>query len=352
VVVVRVTVDLAERSYDVVVEPGARHQLAALVAARAPRAAAVAIVASERIQRQPWFDLDPGVASSVVTVPDGEGAKRLETVEALCTRFAEMGLSRRDLIVSAGGGAATDVAGFAAAVYLRGVAVVHVATSLVAQVDAAIGGKTGVNLAVGKNLVGAFHQPLGVLCDLETLATLPERERRCGLGEIAKCWLLEGHDANELRERGEAAWVAAAVGLKATIVSADERESGARALLNYGHTLAHALEAEQLGGHEIDLAHGEAVAIGLAFAVRLAWRLGRVAESEVARHDAVLDALGLPRTLPDGLSHERLLAAMGRDKKAHHSLSFVLDGPDGFELVSGIDPAQVLAALEEFEGER
>jgi 5-deoxy-5-amino-3-dehydroquinate synthase len=289
--------------------------------------------------------------TTLVTVPDGEPAKTLAELERLCDQFSDARLSRHDVIVGVGGGATTDLAGFAAGTYLRGIAVAHVATSLVAQVDAAIGGKTAVNLPSGKNLVGVFHQPIGVLCDLDTLATLPERERRCGLGEIAKCWLLEHRAVDELLQTSESVWIENAVRTKARIVSADEREGGVRALLNYGHTLGHALERQALASSSLDLRHGEAVAIGLAFAARLALQLGRVSATTVAATDAVLRALELPGHLPANVDLEALLHDMSRDKKAHHDLTFVLDGPQGFDVVSDLEIADVTMALHNFAKE-
>ena len=190
------------------------------------------------------------------------------------------GLTRDDAVVAVGGGMVTDVAGFAAAVWHRGIAVVHVATSLLAMVDAAIGGKTGVNLPEGKNLVGAFWQPSGVICDVDALITLPPRERRSGDGEMAKYHFLTGDDldAMPLDER-----IARCVEIKAAVVAADEREDGRRAVLNYGHTLAHALETST--GHAVT--HGEAVGIGLVYAAELAAALGRVDAERVATHRAV-----------------------------------------------------------------
>ena len=245
----------------------------------------------------------------------------------------------------------TDLAGFAAATYLRGIDLVHIPTSLVGQVDAAIGGKTGVNLRSGKNLVGAFHQPVGVLCDFETIVTLPERERLAGLGEVAKCWLLEGGFAEELADVSLHDLIVMSVKLKAAIVSADELEGGRRALLNYGHTLAHALEKVALARDRDELRHGEAVAIGLAFAVRLAEALGRVDHSEVLRHDDVLAFLGLRRRIPENYPTSSLLEAMAHDKKAHHDLSFVLAGAEGFEVVNDVDRQLVSDELERFRGE-
>jgi len=246
----------------------------------------------------------------------------------------------------------TDLVGFAAATYLRGIALVQIPTTLVGQVDAAIGGKTGVNLRAGKNLVGAFHQPIGVLCDFETITTLPERERLSGLGEVAKCWILEGGFAAELTDVSLHDLVVMSVRLKAAIVSADEREGGRRALLNYGHTLAHALEKVALARDRDEMRHGEAVAIGLAFAVRLAAALGRVDGSEVVRHDEVLDFFALERRIPEQFATSLLMEAMAHDKKAHHDLTFVLAGAEGFETVHDVDSQFVSDVLERFRGEQ
>src|SRR2546425_10353958 len=229
---ITVPVQLGDRSYDVLVGKGARHRLLEVLPVGVQRAA---IVTQEEI----GVAVDAGVGQHVFLIDSGERAKNLETVEDLCRRFSSWGLTRRDVVVSVGGGVVTDVAGFAAAIYHRGVPVVHVATTLVAQVDAAIGGKTGVNLVEGKNLVGAFWQPVAVLCDTEVLTTLPPREYRSGLGEMAKYAFL---GVERLPDLALDEAVAACVRCKAAIVSADERESGSRALLTYGHTLGHALQ--------------------------------------------------------------------------------------------------------------
>ncbi|HEX2063243.1 MAG TPA: iron-containing alcohol dehydrogenase, partial [Acidimicrobiales bacterium] len=183
---ITVPVQLGERSYAVLVGPGVRHRLADTLPAGAARAA---VVTQDGIP----VTVDPGIEHLRFTIPDGEGAKSLATVEELARGFSRWGLSRRDVVVAVGGGVVTDTAGFAAAVYHRGVAVVHVATTLLAQVDAAVGGKTGVNLPEGKNLVGAFWQPAAVLCDTEVLETLPPEEYRSGLGEMAKYHFLGRH---------------------------------------------------------------------------------------------------------------------------------------------------------------
>jgi len=335
--VITVEVALADRHYPVLVGPGARRELAGVLPATASRAAVVT---------QPGIRLavDPGREHRTFEIADGEAAKTLATVETLCRDWAAWGLTRADVVVAVGGGLVTDVAGFAAASYHRGVAVVHVPTTLLGMVDAAIGGKTGVNLPEGKNLVGAIWQPLAVLCDTEALATLPPRELRSGNGELAKYHFLADTDllALDLDER-----IAAAVRIKAEVVACDEREDPAnrrgRAVLNYGHTLAHALEVET--AH--DLRHGEAVAIGLAYAAALGRRLGRIDDARVAEHHRVLAAYELDAHLPAAVDHDRLVDLMGRDKKAIAGLTFVLDGPDGVEVVPGVAEADARAALEE-----
>ena len=344
---IRVPVGLGSRSYDVVVGPGARHLLSEVLPATATRAV---VVTQDGIP----VEVTTGVATQTFTVPPGEVAKSLGTVEDLCRRFARFGLTRRDVVVAVGGGVVTDTAGFAAAVFHRGVSVVHVPTTLLGQVDAAVGGKTGVNLAEGKNLVGAFWQPVAVLCDTEVLDSLPPREYRSGCGEMAKYHFL-GRDGEDLEALPLDQRVARCVEIKASFVAGDERETsdgtgqGAgrpRACLNYGHTLAHALETAGAYG----LRHGEAVAIGLVFAARLAARLGRIGDERVMRHDRVVAGYGLPGTLPAGGEPAALIALMARDKKAQGGLSFVLDGPCGVEPVHGVAVSDVEGALEEMAG--
>lgn len=326
---ITVRVPLGERSYDVLVGHGARHGLGGLIPSAAKRAA---IVTQHGIP----LDIDPGVPSEVFAIGHGEANKSLATIEDLCRGFTRFGLTRNDVVIGVGGGMVTDVAGFAAASWHRGVPVVHVSTTLVGMVDAAIGGKTGVNIAAidgigGKNLIGAFWQPAGVVCDLDSLATLPPREVRCGRGEMAKYHFLTGDD---LLAMDEAERIARCVQIKADIVSNDERESGGRALLNYGHTLAHALEIET----DYSLAHGEAVAVGLVYAAHLAQRLGRIDGDRVEQHYAVVGgSYELSTALPDGVDRQRLIALMGRDKKALGTgLTFVLDGPRGVEVVPDV----------------
>lgn len=335
---ITVRVPLGDRSYDVLVGHGARSELSALLPRSTRR---VAVVTQAGIP----FDVDPGVPFERFEIGDGEDHKTLTTIEQLCRGFARMGLTRNDVVVGIGGGMVTDVAGFAAASWHRGIPVVHVSTTLVGMVDAAIGGKTGVNLPAidgvgGKNLVGAYWQPSGVICDLDALATLPPREVRCGHGEMAKYHFLTGDD---LLAMDEAERVARCVQIKSDVVASDEREGGRRALLNYGHTLAHALEIAT----DHSLAHGEAVAIGLVYAAHLAHRMGRIDEARVQRHyEVVGGAYELGTSLPSGLAAEQLVGLMGLDKKVLSAgLTFVLDGPDGVEVVPGVDPALALAAL-------
>lgn len=335
---ITVHVPLGARSYDVLVGNGARSELAALLPRTARR---VALVTQAGVP----LAVDPGLPFERFEIGEGEQYKSLATIESLCRGFARMGLTRNDVVVGVGGGMVTDVAGFAAASWHRGVPVVHVSTTLVGMVDAAIGGKTGVNLAAvdgvgGKNLVGSYWQPSGVICDLDALSTLPPRELRCGRGEMAKYHFLTGDD---LLAMGEAERIARCVQIKAEVVASDEREGGRRALLNYGHTLAHALEIES--GYE--LAHGEAVGIGLIYAAHLARHLGRITDERVQQHhDVVGGAYELDTALPTGLSPQRLVELMSRDKKVlDGELTFVLDGPNGVEVVQNVPAAAALAAL-------
>jgi len=333
-----IRVDLGPRSYDVLVGPGACSELADMVPVSARQAVVVTqagIGVADRLQT--------GLPTTVVEVPPGERAKSLATVETLSRRFAAAGLTRSDVVIGVGGGVVTDLAGFAAACWHRGTGVIHVATTLLAQIDAAIGGKTGVNLPEGKNLVGAFWQPLGVICDTDVLSSLPPAEWRSGRGELAKYAFLGVDDLDGL---DVAEQVARCVECKAQIVSADETEGGLRMVLNYGHTLAHALEASSFGPNaKWDLLHGEAVAIGLVFAAILARRLDRIDDDRVALHRRVVAGFDLYADIPVGASAAQLLEFMARDKKARHDLTFVLDGPKGVEAVRGVDEAQVLATL-------
>ena len=331
----RIDVRLPGREYPVLIGHGVIQDIASFLP---PSARKAVIITQSGIPA----NLALPIESKTVIIGQGESTKSLATIESLSQEFADMGITRNDVIIGVGGGMVTDIAGFAASTWHRGTSVIHVATSLLAMVDAAIGGKTGVNLPQGKNLVGAFWQPSAVICDLDSLASLPERELRCGLGEVAKYHFLTGDDllALSLDER-----VARCVGIKGSFVEQDERESGKRAFLNYGHTLAHALET--VGNHQ--LAHGEAVAIGLIFAARLARALGRIDDARVDYHELVVgQTYSLQTRMPAGLDIDQLMAAMARDKKALNGLTFILDSPQGLEIVAGISAEVVRSELASF----
>jgi 5-deoxy-5-amino-3-dehydroquinate synthase len=285
------------------------------------------------------IDVDPGVEHQTFLVEDGEQAKRLGVIGELASRFAQWGLTRRDAVVSVGGGVVSDLAGYLAASYHRGVPVVHVSTTLLGQIDAAIGGKCGVNLPEGKNLLGAFNQPAAVICDTETLSTLPPAEFVSGMGELAKYHFLGGGRLDRLPLTAR---VAACVRIKGDVVAGDETEGGRRAILNYGHTLAHAIESAT----DYGIRHGEAVAVGLIYAAELANALGRIDADRVAEHRRVVAAYGLSASLPSGLDDDELVDGFARDKKAVDGITFVLDGPSGIEPVIVEDRDLLIATLE------
>ena len=258
-----------------------------------------------------------------IEVPDGEAAKRARVLEHLWERLGSFRLGRDGLVIGLGGGATTDLAGFAAATWLRGVPVVQVPTTLLAMVDAAVGGKTGIDTPAGKNLVGAFHPPASVIADLETLSTLPAAELRAGLGEVVKCGLIADPVILDrvLAEPADClAWdspaltdlVTRSVAVKAAVVGEDLTEAGLREILNYGHTYAHAIE--KVSGYS--WRHGEAVAVGCVFAAEVAHRNGRLSSDALALHRQSLEAVGLPTSFPEGRGRwEDLKAAMMSDKK-------------------------------------
>ncbi|NGO67573.1 3-dehydroquinate synthase family protein [Streptomyces boncukensis] len=330
----RIDVAAPGGAYPVHIGAGVRHLLREQAAGLGARRAAVVTA------RPPDWLPHTGVDTLVIEARDGEPGKNLTLVEDLCGRFARFGLTRADLIVSCGGGTTTDTVGLAAALYHRGTPVIHLPTSLLAQVDASIGGKTAVNLPEGKNLVGAYWQPRAVLCDTDFLQTLPRRERTNGYGEIARCHFIGAGRLHGLPLHEQ---IAASVRRKAEIVAADERDAGLRHILNYGHTLGHALERAT----GFALRHGESVAIGTVFAGRLAGALGRIGPARVEEHLEVVRAYGLPEALPAGLDPEELTSLMRLDKKAVNGLSFVLDGDRGAELVPDVPQDLVLDTLRE-----
>lgn len=349
-----VNVGLRTRPYDVLVGDGVLRDVGQLATTYARAAVVTQPALADRYGEAVRDALSAeGVDAEIFLMGDGEDAKTLSTIEDLTRRFAAWGLLRADVVIGVGGGVVGDTAGFAAASYHRGVDVIHVPTTLLAMVDSAVGGKTGVNLPEGKNLVGAFHQPRVVVADTATLASLPDREYRAGLGEVIKYAALGDHELEVLlvdqrdavlarRPDVVARVVARCVAAKAAVVVADEHErTGVRATLNLGHTLAHAIET---GTHHA-LAHGEAVAVGLAFATQLAAELGRISAARARQQQDLLTAYGLPVTAPAGLTAADAFALMRRDKKAAGGLTFVLDGPRGVERVDDPDAGALERAL-------
>ena len=355
----RVTVAVAERAYDVSIGPDLLSRAGELLP-DLPAAERAFVVADAPVAERYLAPLGRGFETRGLGVvhlgvPEGEQAKSLQVMTALQRQLATQEAHRDDPVVALGGGAVGDLAGFVAATYMRGVPFVQVPTTLLAQVDAAIGGKTGVNLPEGKNLVGAFHQPVAVLADVDTLGTLPERAYRSGLAEIAKVAftldldLLDEleTDTSPLLERDPGTLereVARCVGAKAGVVAMDERDAGRRLVLNYGHTLGHALERlDAFAGRT----HGEAISIGMVFAARLAEAAGRAPGGLAARHARLLASLGLDTDGPLPPAEE-ILASMRLDKKFRGGMRFVLLEDVGRPYVDdGVSPARVLAGLEQ-----
>ena len=356
-----VRVELADRSYEIAIGPGVLASCgAALGSAEARRAV---IIADTGVLATHADAVDSslrhaGIETMTIPVQRGEASKSVTEAARLWEALAAANVDRATHVVAVGGGVVGDLAGFIAATFARGLPVWQVPTTLVAQVDSAIGGKTGINLHGGKNLVGAFWQPRGVLVDTKTLATLPEREYVSGLAEVVKYGMILDAALFETLERRAVeilareptdveAIVVRSATLKASVVSRDEHEqTGLRAILNYGHTFGHAYENATGYG---TLLHGEAVAIGMTDAAELAVRLGRIPAELARRQDALLTALRLPVRLPSGPRPPpgELVALMARDKKTlHGKLRFILSKQLGeVELVEGIDPSVVLDVL-------
>jgi 3-dehydroquinate synthase len=327
-----------DQPYEVVVGAGALSQLAALVPRDVRRVAVVHQTAVAHVVDDVETVLSGRVDVLRIEVPDGEDAKTAGVVTAAWDSLAARGFTRSDLVIGVGGGAVTDVAGFIAATWLRGVRVIQVPTTLLAMVDAAIGGKTGINIAAGKNLVGAFHPPAAVICDLSLLESLPQADYVSGLAEVVKAGfiadpgildLIESDPVGATSPAGPhtAALVVRAIAVKAAVVGADLRETAAvgpgglgRELLNYGHTLAHAIEKRENFGWR----HGDAVSVGLVFAAALSAHAGILDTKAAARHRTVLESLGLP-TFYAADAWPALRAAMSLDKKTRGAtLRFVV----------------------------
>jgi 3-dehydroquinate synthase len=342
--------------YDVVIGTGLLGELPALLG---PKTARVAIIhpktlaaTAEAIRTDL---LSGGFQAIAIEVPDAEEAKSLTVLGHLWTALGQAGFTRTDAIIGLGGGATTDLAGFAAATWLRGVRVVQVPTTLLGMVDAAVGGKTGINTAEGKNLVGAFHPPAGVLCDLAALETLPGNEFTAGLAEVVKCGFIADPVILDLIEQDVAAsreasgphtreLIERAVQVKATVVSADLKESGLREILNYGHTLGHAIERNE----RYQWRHGAAISVGMIFAAELGRLAGRLDDATAQRHHDLLGGLGLPLTY-DAAAWPKLLESMRVDKKSRADVLrfIVLGGLAKPMVLEGPDPQLLAAAYAE-----
>ena len=352
----RLTVSLGERSYPIHIGAG----LLGNAELYAPHAAGriAAIVSNETVAPLYAARVEAALASAgarpmLVTLPDGEAYKDWKTLDRIFAALLQARADRRTVLVALGGGVVGDMAGFAAATYQRGITHVQVPTTLLAQVDSSVGGKTGINSSHGKNLIGAFHQPIHVLADTALLDTLPEREFRAGYAELAKVGLvadepffawLEAHwpeifAGGPAREQA----IAEACRFKAAVVARDEREAGERALLNLGHTFGHAVEAATGYGAWL---HGEAVGLGMLMAADLSRRLGRLPAEAVARVAALLERASLPTRLPADIATDTLLGYMAGDKKVQDGQLrlVVLDAIGQGAIVEGVAP-ELLAAV-------
>jgi len=333
----RVRVELGERSYDILIGKGLLSQAAEYLRPLKLGKRGVIITDTNVESRYAGAVCDAlsngGCAAEVLTVPAGEASKSLRQANRLFEKLPSLGLDRYSFLIALGGGVVGDLAGFVAASYLRGIALVQIPTSLLAQVDSSVGGKTGVNLPQGKNLVGAFYQPKLVLADTDTLGTLPERELRSGFAEVIKHGAIRDVAFFEWLEReykrvlaldpeAVAKVVQHCCEIKAEVVSADERESGLRAILNFGHTIGHAMEALS---EYVGVLHGEAIAMGMCCAARLSVKRAGLSEAEAKRLCDLIGASGLPTRLGGSFKLEQLLAAARLDKKALNGrLRFVL----------------------------
>ncbi len=352
-----VRVDLGDRSYDVLVEKGLLAKAGEAVAKAGLRGKA-AIISDANVAGFHGATLiaaleQAGYSPTLHTVPPGEASKSMSQVEALCSALAEAGHDRRSFVVALGGGVVGDLAGFVAAVFFRGIPFVQIPTTIVAQVDSSVGGKTGVNLPEGKNLLGAFHQPTLVIVDPAVLATLPGREYREGFAEVIKHAAIR--DAAMLGELAELdpdsrevppELIARNIAIKARIVEADEQETrGIRALLNFGHTIGHGIEAALPYG---EMLHGEAISLGLRAALFLSQRHAGLPAADAERILALLERFRLPLVLDAGISRERVLHKMGRDKKFEAGkIRFVLlSGAGSAHLSDAVSPADLAEAID------
>ncbi|MCU1517784.1 MAG: 3-dehydroquinate synthase [Pseudarthrobacter sp.] len=354
--VIKVTGESAAQNYDVVVGRGLLGSLPELLGERVRRV----LVIHPRALRLTGDTVRDELAAAGFTsltaeIPDAEEGKHIQ-VAAFCWQvLGQNDFTRSDAIVAVGGGAVTDLAGFVAATWLRGVKVIHMPTSLLGMVDASVGGKTGINTAEGKNLVGSFHPPAGVLVDLDTLNTLPRNELVSGMAEVVKCGFIADPAILDLVEKDPEAVVdpqsavlreliERAIAVKAKVVSEDLKESGLREILNYGHTLGHAIELVE----RYSWRHGAAVSVGMMFAAELARSVGRLSDTDADRHRSILETLGLPVTYRRD-RWQGLLDGMRRDKKSRGDLLrfVVLDGVAKPGILDVPDTSLLFAAYQE-----
>jgi len=340
----------ADREYDVLIDCDWKSELISLAKGRTR----VAVIHSEQMSNQVRIESDIDAEIFYFPLPDGELAKSFTTISQLWNWLGAAGFTRSDLVVGVGGGAVTDVAGFAAASWLRGVDWIAVPTSVAGMVDAAVGGKTGINSDYGKNLIGAFHSPLAVLVDVKWLSTLSDRDFSAGMAEVIKCGfiaeneiisLISNQSLSELRADGARviALIEASVKVKAAVVSIDFKEGFAREVLNYGHTLGHAVEIHS----KYSLRHGEAVAIGLVFAAELANIKGLLSKQLVDQHRELLKSLDLPISYPRAAWSE-LMPLLALDKKSRgKSLRFVAISAIGATLrIDNVLESELVSAYE------
>jgi 3-dehydroquinate synthase len=354
--VIKVTGESAAQNYDVVVGRGLLGSLPELLGQRVRRV----LVIHPRALRLTGDTVRDELAAAGFTsltaeIPDAEEGKHIQ-VAAFCWQvLGQNDFTRSDAVVAVGGGAVTDLAGFVAATWLRGVKVIHMPTSLLGMVDASVGGKTGINTAEGKNLVGAFHPPAGVLVDLDTLDTLPRNELISGMAEVVKCGFIADPAILDLVEKDPEAvldpqsavlreLIERAIAVKAKVVSEDLKESGLREILNYGHTLGHAIELVE----RYSWRHGAAISVGMMFAAELARSVGRLSDEDADRHRSILETLGLPVTYRKD-RWQGLLDGMRRDKKSRGDLLrfVVLDGVAKPGILDVPDTSLLFAAYQE-----
>ena len=352
----------AEINYPVIIGKGVTSELVPLIG---DQVAKILLVHPETLESKAEEVAEvlrsAGYEVFVAVIPDAEAAKTVDVLAFGWRILGQSGFTRSDAIVTLGGGATTDLGGFLAASWLRGMKVYHIATTLLGMVDAAVGGKTGINTAEGKNLVGAFHSPSAVLCDVDYLATLPTFDFVAGLGEVIKTGFIADQEILRLVEENAASlknwpadWenhsavvqelISRSVAVKARVVSADLKESSLREILNYGHTFAHAIEQSE----KYSWRHGAAVSVGMVYAAELARLVGKLSDADVQRHRDILTSVGLPVSYT-GSSWDKLLTVMKRDKKSRGALLrfVILEGIGNPVRLEGPDPTLLVSAYGE-----